>query len=165
LDVGQFILKENDKKHIFYTKNKLIEGLTRNALTKNVNLIHLKDNKDIFLFGKNIKYIVTDLKYIDRYLLAFNAPIFVYISKEIDIESLELDISKECLYFFSDIKELQEIISKTTIKDLLKDKREHFTESVLGIKETLHENFSRKLRLMKILSEEFLKLIMILPKF
>jgi len=67
------------------------------------------------------------------------------LPKETTIDSLELDIPKECLYFFYNAYELENIIKKVNNKDTLKEKRDYFTEYLLGKKATMLNIFLRKL--------------------
>jgi len=110
-----------------------------------VSLISLKAYNDIFLFVKNLKYIVVDIKSIDRYLLAFDVPIFIYLPKEITIDSLELDIPKKCIYIFSNFQELDDILKKLKIKDNKETNREAAIQYLLGREETLNNSFVKYL--------------------
>jgi len=146
LELGQYILNTKDLKHIFYSKNKFLDNLSKATEMEGVSLISLKAYNDIFLFVKNLKYIVVDIKSIDRYLLAFDVPIFVYLPKEIIIDSLELDIPKECLYFFSDNESLQIMLEKLSDNDALQEQRTYASQYFLGKNETLEGNFYKEIQ-------------------
>jgi len=146
LELGQYILNTKGLKHIFYSKNKLLNNLSKTVGMKDGNLISLEAYNDIFLFVKKIKYMIVDIKSIERYLLAFNVPIFIYLPKEITIDSLELDIPKECLYFFSDNESLRIILEKLSDNDALQEQRTYASQYFLGKNETLERNFYKEIQ-------------------
>jgi len=145
LELGQYILNTKGLQHIFYSKNKLLNNLSKIVGMKDGNLISLEAYNDIFLFVKKIKYMIVDIKSIERYLLAFNVPIFIYLPKEITIDSLELDIPKESIYTFSNFQELDDILKKLKIKDNKATNREAAIQYLLGREETLNNSFVKYL--------------------
>jgi len=145
LSVNKFISEIKNQEHFIFSKNKKLPELKRIIRAKNKSLIELKNFEDIYWISDKIKYIICDINYIDRKLLAFDTPIFVNISKKISIDSLKLDISKECLYFFSDAKALAKILEEISSNDRLYKKRNYFSEYILGKKETIERNLYKEL--------------------
>jgi len=145
LNINKFISVIDNQQHYILSKNKKVSDLIRRIRSQNKSLIELKSFKDIHWVLDQIKYIICDINYIDRWLLAFCIPVFVYVPEDINIDLLELDIPKESLYFFSDAKELEVIIQKVNNHDTLKEKREYFTEYLLGKKEVIEKSFEREI--------------------
>ena len=70
----------------------------------------------------------------------------VCLPKGITIDSLELNISKECLYCFYDNKSLQIILEKLSDNDALQEQRIYASQYLLGKEETLKRNFCKEIQ-------------------
>jgi len=143
-NVNKFISKISNQQHYIFSKNKRVSELVRTVTNQDKNLMEFKSIQDIYWISDRIKYIICNIDYVDHWLLAFNNPIFVYISGETNVNSLNLNIPNECLYFFSDIEELGKIIEKVNNDDMLKEKRDYFTEYLLGKTESIEKKFERE---------------------
>ena len=145
LSVNKFISKIDNQQHFIYSKNNKLPELVRVVRNRNKNLIELKNFEDIYWISDKIKYIISDINYIDRILLAFDVPLFVYVSKNTSIDLLELDIPKECLYFFTKSEDFKDLFGEVENSDVQKEDRMLFTEYFLGKKNTLNKIFYKEL--------------------
>ena len=149
LNLNTSFSKIDNQQHYIFSKNKKVSDLIRRVTSQNKGLIELKNFEDIYWLSDQIKYIICDIDYVDRWLLAFDIPIFVYTKNDINIEVLELDISNECLYFFSDKKDVNKIMGSVKEKDILREKRVFMLEYFLGREATLSNIFLRELKNIK----------------
>jgi len=141
LNLNKFISEIDNQQQYIVSKHKKLSELLRIVRTQNKNIIELKNLEDIYWLSDKIKYIICDINYIDRWLLAFDIPIFVYVSEDTNIDLLAFDIPKECLYFFSDAKALIRIMGEVHSNDILSEKRHSFLESLLGKQATIENSF------------------------
>ncbi len=101
-------------------------------------------NKISDVLSSSFDYFITDIDTISIAYLAYNKPLLVYVDKNIDKTTLKLDIPNDALYLFSNQEEFLEIV-KNIDKDILKSKRDYYTQYFLGKIETLEDRFAQEL--------------------
>ena len=140
--LGEILLNVINYSVFLHLTNKLYIQYTKQfSLDKSLD-ISLFQSKELFSdIALRSDFIVLDINHIKVSLLAYNIPLIVYIPEEEKKDELELDIPLEALYFFSNHKELLEIIDKLEEEDALKEKRDEVTEYLLGKEETLEDRF------------------------
>ena len=140
--LGEILLQIIDYSTFIYLNNKIYIQYTKQFSLDNSLDITLFQNRELFSnIAFDSDFIILDIPNIKVTLLAYNIPLIVYLPKEQDIEELEIDILPEALYFFSNHKELLQIIKDLKEIDILRDKRDEITEYLIGKKETLEDNF------------------------
>ena len=143
--LGKILLPLNSYKNFIKIDNSTyIKDIRYFAIDNSLDVNIFKEKELLSNFAIQSDFIIVDIENIKVFLLAYNIPIIVYIPEEQPIEEITMDIPHECLYKFSNTKELFDIIKKIEEEDILKDERELMAEYLLGKKETLANNFLEK---------------------
>jgi len=144
----------NNKFFIYLSKeNELIKNNLLNVAKTHgyTNKIKIFDNKELIdEFATRVSYVIVDLNNLNPYLLNYNVPIVVYIEKEYLKYTLEPSVLQECLYFFSNKSELQEILSELDQnKDTLREKRENISNQFFNKEVILNNVFIKNINKLK----------------
>jgi len=139
-----FMKQEARSRHIIYSRNKstskLIDSLKKNELST----LKLEKSEDIFFYASDLKYIIVTPNQVSQFLLALDVPIFVFVEE--DTECMELQLPKECLYFFSNAEKLKSLAKSVEANDELREKREYFSEYFLGKSMTKQDVFYKEIK-------------------
>jgi len=126
-----------EKSYIIYNLKMIIQ--------RNVSEVKIHSKNKIFdTLRSPSKYLIIDIDTVSIFYLAYNKPLLVYADKNIDKSTLKLDIPNDALYLFSNQEEFLEIV-KNIDKDILKSKRDYYTQYFLGKIETLEDRFAQEL--------------------
>jgi len=130
----------NDKN----IKNDLKKAAKNNMLDKKIKIFEDKDLMGDFINKSDC--IITDIKKLTPYLLAYDLPIIVYLEKEIDKYKIEPEILRNIIYYFNTKEELNEILQKLKVNDVLKQERKKITNYFFNIEATKTNKFINLLK-------------------
>lgn len=142
--LGEMLLQLND--YVSYIKldnSSYSQDIKKLSIDNSLNTTLFNDKELLSNILIQSDFMIVDIQNIKVSLLAYNIPIIVYVPEE-NKEDIVMDISNECLYFFSNKKEFLSIINSLKKEDILKEKRIFMTEYLLGKESTLANTFLRE---------------------
>jgi hypothetical protein len=138
----ELLLSSENERYIIESKDKkFLDDAVKSKGERRQNVMIGEPGSHEF----PMKLVVADIDKVNRFLLLYQAPILVFIPKNIDISSMDLDLPDECFYTFSNAKEYKKTVEEIKNDDFKKSIREYWLENYFSPDKTRIFAFKRSL--------------------